>query len=130
MNICAKLEHFKKSQGNLEFHQNKCHPRDVPNMKRQRENATDQWDQGVAAGWPNPMVGRPTFVSVWPKASWTRIYTRRGRIWRWRKFVKVELIGPLATWLGRPATTWRVTTMAKSVELPHSPITLPSTSES
>jgi hypothetical protein len=29
--------------------------------------------------------------------------------------------GQLAEWLGRPATTWRVTTSAKSVELPHGP---------
>jgi hypothetical protein len=27
---------------------------------------------------------------------------------------------------GRPATTWRVATLAKSVELPHSPISTPS----
>jgi hypothetical protein len=28
------LENFKKLQGNLEFHQNKCHPRDVPDTRR------------------------------------------------------------------------------------------------
>jgi hypothetical protein len=33
-NIGAKLEHFKKSQGNLEFHQNKCHYGDVRDMMR------------------------------------------------------------------------------------------------
>jgi hypothetical protein len=35
------LEHFKKSQGNLEFHQNRCHPRDVPDTRRQCARATD-----------------------------------------------------------------------------------------
>jgi hypothetical protein len=34
MNIDAKLEHFKKLQGNLEIHQKKCHLEDVPDMKR------------------------------------------------------------------------------------------------
>jgi hypothetical protein len=33
-NIGAKLEHFKKLLGNLEFHQNKCHPGGVPDMRR------------------------------------------------------------------------------------------------
>jgi hypothetical protein len=33
----------------LEFHQNKCHPRDVPDKRRQRVKATDQWAQGVAS---------------------------------------------------------------------------------
>jgi hypothetical protein len=42
------LEHFKKFQVNLEFHQNKCHPGGVPDTKRQCEKATDQWAQGVA----------------------------------------------------------------------------------
>jgi hypothetical protein len=48
MNIGAKLDHFKKSQRNLEFQQNKCYPGDVPDTKRQCAKATDQWDQGVA----------------------------------------------------------------------------------
>jgi hypothetical protein len=39
--------------------------------------------------------------------------------------VEAELIGQLATWLGRPAATWRVTTLAKSMELPHGPINMP-----
>jgi hypothetical protein len=36
-------------QGNLEFHQTKCHPEDVPNMRRQCAKAPDQWAQGVAS---------------------------------------------------------------------------------
>jgi hypothetical protein len=47
------LEHFKKLQGNLEFHQNKCHPKGVPDRRRQCEKAADQWAQGVA-GWLAP----------------------------------------------------------------------------
>jgi hypothetical protein len=39
--------------------------------------------------------------------------------------VEAELIGRLAMWLGRPATTWRVTASAKSVELPNGPINTP-----
>jgi hypothetical protein len=42
------LEHFKKLQGNLKFHQNKCHPGDVPDMRRQCAKVADQWAQGVA----------------------------------------------------------------------------------
>jgi hypothetical protein len=42
------LEHFKKLQGNLEFHQNKCHAGDVPNTRRQCAKAVDQWASGVA----------------------------------------------------------------------------------
>jgi hypothetical protein len=37
------LKHFKKLQGNLEFHQNKTHPGGVPDMRRQCEKAADQW---------------------------------------------------------------------------------------
>jgi hypothetical protein len=48
------------------------HPGDVPNMKRQCAKAADQRAQGVA-GWP-------TFELVRPEASWTRVYTRRGRL--------------------------------------------------
>jgi hypothetical protein len=43
------LEHFKKLQENFEFHQNKCHPGDVPDTRRQCANATNQWAQGVAS---------------------------------------------------------------------------------
>jgi hypothetical protein len=42
------LEHFKKLQENLEFHQNKCHPGDVPDTRRQCAKVTNQWTQGVA----------------------------------------------------------------------------------
>jgi hypothetical protein len=86
-------------------------------MKRQCGKAAEQWAQGVA--------GRPTFASDWPEASWTRVYTRRGRLWRWRKSVEAELIGHLAMWLGWPTTTWQVSASAKSVELPHGPINTP-----
>jgi hypothetical protein len=55
--------YFKKSQGNLKFHQNKCHPGDVRDKRRQYAKVTDQWAQGVA-GRPNPLAGRPAFESV------------------------------------------------------------------
>jgi hypothetical protein len=37
------LEHFKKTQGNLEFHQNKFHPRDVRDTRRQCAKVPNQW---------------------------------------------------------------------------------------
>jgi hypothetical protein len=37
------LEHFKKLHENLKFHQNKCHPGGVPNMRRQCAKTADQW---------------------------------------------------------------------------------------
>jgi hypothetical protein len=55
MNIGTKLEHFKKLQGNLEFHQNNCHPGNVPEMRRQCAKAANQWAQGVA--------GQPHFAA-------------------------------------------------------------------
>jgi hypothetical protein len=105
------LEHFKKSQGNLEFHQNKYHPRDVRDMRRQCTKATDQWPRG----W---LADQLAFESVQTKTSWTCVYTRRERLWWWRKLVEGELIG-------QPAATWEVTASAKSVELPHGPINNP-----
>jgi hypothetical protein len=42
------LEHFKKLQGNLEIHQNKCHPGDVHDTRRQCAKVVDQWAQVVA----------------------------------------------------------------------------------
>jgi hypothetical protein len=62
-NIGAKLEHFKKLQGNLEFYQNKCHPGGVPNMRRQCAKAADQWAQGVA-GRPNPLACQPHLTTT------------------------------------------------------------------
>jgi hypothetical protein len=100
----------------LEFHQNKCHPEDVPDTRRQCAKATDWWAQGVA-GWPNPLADRPGFMSVWPEASWTCVYMRRGRPRQWRK--SVEASPP-----GRPATWW-VTASPKLVELPHGPVNTP-----
>jgi hypothetical protein len=44
------LEHFKKLQGNLELHQNKCHSGGVPDMRKQCAKAADQSAQGVANG--------------------------------------------------------------------------------
>jgi hypothetical protein len=44
--------------------------------------------------------------------------------------VEAKLIGWSATWLGRLAATWRVTTTTKSMELPHGPINTPPTGES
>jgi hypothetical protein len=43
------LEHFKNLQGNLELPQNKCHPGDVPDMRRMCAKAADQWP---GDGWP------------------------------------------------------------------------------
>jgi hypothetical protein len=65
-NTCTKLEHFNKLQGNLKFHQNKCHPVNVPDMRRQGAKATDQSAQGGPADqtpWPAsptllPLAGR------------------------------------------------------------------------
>jgi hypothetical protein len=87
----VKLEHFKKLQGNLEFHQNKCHPRDVHDMRRHVQRPLTSGPRGVA--------GRPCFISVWPAASCARVYKRRGRPRQWRKSVEAE---PRA----QPATTW------------------------
>jgi hypothetical protein len=39
--------------------------------------------------------------------------------------VEAKLNGRLATWLVRATTTWHVTTLAKSVKLPHGPINTP-----
>jgi hypothetical protein len=103
------LDHFKKLQGNLEFHQNKCHPGDVPNMRRQCAKTIDSWSQGVAC-----QLG---FLSVWPAASCTRVYMRRGRPRRWRKSVETKPHG-------RSATTWRVTDLIKSVIPPWTPINI------
>jgi hypothetical protein len=58
-------------------------------MRRQCAKAADQWARG-AAGRPNPLAGRPCFMSVWPVASWTRVYTRRGRERQWRKSVEAS----------------------------------------
>jgi hypothetical protein len=95
-------------------------PRDVPDMRRQCAKAADQWAQRVDDR-PNPLVGRPCFMSVWPAASCTRVYTRRGRTKRWRKSVEAKPHGKPATWLCRPATTWGVTDLTKSVTSPWTP---------
>jgi hypothetical protein len=67
--------------------------------------AAEQWAQGVA-NQLNHLAGRPGFLSVWPAASCTRVYMRRGRPRRWRKLVEAKPHGWPATWLGHPATTW------------------------
>jgi hypothetical protein len=51
-----------KSQGNLKFQQNKCHPRDVRDTRRQFAKATDH-----------------KFESVWIETSSTCVYTREGK---------------------------------------------------
>jgi hypothetical protein len=68
--------HFKKLQGNLEFHQNKCHPRNVPDTRRQCAKATDQWAQAVASQ-PNPPGRSAHFVASRRSASWW-IFPRGG----------------------------------------------------
>jgi hypothetical protein len=58
-NIGTKLENFKKLQGNLKCHQNKCHPGNVPDTRRQCAKAIDQW----AKEWPasqTPSMAGPT----------------------------------------------------------------------
>jgi hypothetical protein len=44
-------------------------------------------------GWSASLPG---FMSVWPVASCTRVYTRRGRPRRWRKSVEAEPHGQSA----------------------------------
>jgi hypothetical protein len=60
------LEHFKKLQGKLQFHQNKCHPEGVTDTRRKCAKAADQWAQGVASQ-PNPWPAGPTLQ---PFACW------------------------------------------------------------
>jgi hypothetical protein len=79
-----------------------------------------QWDRPVGPGG-----GRPAISLGRPASSWTCVYTRRERLWRWRKFMKDELIGRPTKWLGRPAITWWVTASVNSVELCHGPINTP-----
>jgi hypothetical protein len=43
-NICAKLEHFKKLQGNVEFYKNRCHPGNAPYTRRPCAKATNVWE--------------------------------------------------------------------------------------
>jgi hypothetical protein len=61
---------------------------------------------------------------VRPAASWTRVYMRRGRSRRWRKAMKAIAPSRSTSWLGRPATTWRVIASAKLVDLPDGPINI------
>jgi hypothetical protein len=42
------LECFKKLQENVDFYQNKCHPRNAPDTRRLCAKATDMWAQWVA----------------------------------------------------------------------------------
>jgi hypothetical protein len=71
------LEHFKNLQENFEFHQNKYHPGMYLTRGGSVQRPLTNGPSGVA-GRPNPMSGRPSFMSVWPTASLTRVYTRRG----------------------------------------------------
>jgi hypothetical protein len=54
------LEHFKKLQGNVEFHQNKCHPGNAPDMRRPCAKDTDVWAQWMAGLGQNPWSVGPT----------------------------------------------------------------------
>jgi hypothetical protein len=49
------------------------------------------------------VASRPAFESVRAKNSWTHVYMRWERLWRWRKSLEAELIGRLTTWLGQQA---------------------------
>jgi hypothetical protein len=49
-------------KGNEELYQNKCHPRNAPDTRRLCAKATDMWAQWVASR-PNSLVGRPHFVA-------------------------------------------------------------------
>jgi hypothetical protein len=73
---------------------------------------------GPGGGRPNPLVSRLAFESVQTETSSTCVYTRRERLWQWRKSVHAELIG----W---PAATWQVAALAKSVEFPSGPTNTP-----
>jgi hypothetical protein len=65
------LEHFKKLQGKLEFHQNKGHPGNAPDMRRQCAKATDPWAYGVADR-RNSLAGQPHFAAYCGLASEAR----------------------------------------------------------
>jgi hypothetical protein len=71
------------------------------------------------------LAGWPCFMSVWPAASRTHVYTMSRRLRRWRKSVEAAPPGRPATWLGRPATTWCQTDLSELVELPRGPINTP-----
>jgi hypothetical protein len=105
------LEHFKKLQGNLEFHQDRYHPGDVPDTRSSVQRPLTNGPRG----WP---AGQRGFMSVWPATSCTRVYTRRRRPKQWRKSVEAEPHGRLAT-------TWRVTDLTKSVTPPWTLINTP-----
>jgi hypothetical protein len=77
--------------------------------------------------WHMDRVGQTSghFMSVWPVASRTRVYTSSRRLRRWRKSVEAAPPGWPTTWLGWPATTWRKTGFSKSMKLPHDPINIP-----
>jgi hypothetical protein len=100
MNIGVKLEHFKKLQEKLEFHQNKCHHGNASNTRRQCVKATDQWTQ-VVAGRPGRLIG-PTLQ---PLAGLLHRHALQGTITR---NLKLEIGGSRTRWLdslvARPAS--------------------------
>jgi hypothetical protein len=53
------LEHFKKLQRNLEFHQNKCHPGNVPDMMRPCARPLTSGPRGWSTG-QTPCLAGPT----------------------------------------------------------------------
>jgi hypothetical protein len=96
-NIGAKLEHFKKLQGKLEFHQNKCHHGNAPDMRRQCAKATDQSAPGVV-GRPNSLSGWPTFVACRGFASRPALHEAVTRN------PKLEVSGSWTRWLAGRTT--------------------------
>jgi hypothetical protein len=56
------LGHFKKLQGNLEFHQNKCHPGNV--LKNEEVVLKGHWTMGPGGGRSAKSPGRPARFCV------------------------------------------------------------------
>jgi hypothetical protein len=99
----------------------------LPTMRRTAGPLSSALTAQGVAGRPNPLAGWPGFMSVWPTASCTHVYTRRGRPRRWRKSVEVKPHGQLDMSLGRPAITWQVIDLTKLVTPPWTPYKYPST---
>jgi hypothetical protein len=83
--------------------------------------------RGLGGGWPAKSLGRP--ASFWVCSYQNFLDTclhEKG------KAMVVEKVHGgrthwthVYTWLGRPAVTWGITTLDKSMELPHGPINTP-----
>jgi hypothetical protein len=78
------LKHFKKLQGNDEFYQNKCHPRNAPNTRRPCAKATDVWAKWVTSRpnspgsppWPRGELCLPGFSAQFPLWSSPPLHVR------------------------------------------------------